>query len=286
MTDEERRVKRRAQEARKRARRRARKLGLPVPEFPGLSKGGRPPVHPDRRLSPKEYQRRRRRLLGIPSREGQRLYRECMTEIAKAERLAARLSPEEKRERQLERWRQNRARWKADNHEKALAVDRASRERRKDKIAVWRADYVARNREQLNAAKLRWYYENIERAQANNRRWYRENRDRVLLSARAYYLAHREQCLARARRWRAEHLELQRFLTKRWIAAHPDRMAIYYQRNRERRRLLGIDSRRRRLETAAVRFLKSRGLFPRGTAADSGLRRRAALAYVREAGLL
>jgi hypothetical protein len=35
-------------------------LGLPVPVFPGLSKGGRPPLPPDQRLSPEEARERQR----------------------------------------------------------------------------------------------------------------------------------------------------------------------------------------------------------------------------------
>jgi 5-methylcytosine-specific restriction endonuclease McrA len=138
--NEARRAKRRAKEARKRARRRARKLGLPIPEFE-VSKGGRPSLPAEQRLSREEAQRRQ-----VESRRrSQTKHRERNNRIAR-ERSAAtraeRLAVKEQKLAERRQWRIDHADeikehkralilvWRNANREKLRATSRATKAKR------------------------------------------------------------------------------------------------------------------------------------------------------------
>lgn len=192
------------------------------------------------------------------------------------------MTDEEKRER----WRHNRARWKAANHEKALAVDRASRQRRRDhirevqkrqkerlraagKIAEYSKRHYEKYKAELNRKSREWYYANRARALAKRRQW-SENHPGY---NRAYRAANKERIAFLIDRWRREHPERSRELSLRSYHKH---RASHVQRARIKNAKV----------TAAAKFLRAIGVMQRGPMNTTAIRRLAAYKFVRELGLL
>lgn len=132
-------------------------------------------------------------------------------------KLGAILSPETRLILRRESWRQQRARWKAANHEKAIAADRASWARNKHK-----------------------------------------------------------------------HLDRNRRRKAQWKTANPDKIRQHgiNQRAREGDKMNARSRLASQQMTAAVRFLIAAGVMTKGPQETTMIRRRAALAYIRAAGLL
>jgi hypothetical protein len=161
-------------------------------------------------------------------------------------------------------------------------------------------------REQKNETRRRYYAANREKERARSHLKWSLNRDKYREAARAALLIKREQELPlrlERNRLRAEQLATRRALRaeadqrqreekrrkreekratakeryrktkRRWLAEHPEIRADARRRTRIR-------------EIAALDFLQSIGVAVPGTRKDRDLRRRAALIYVRQAGLL
>lgn len=98
------------------------------------------------------------------------------------------LTPEEKRERRRARYRRNRANWKAANHQKALDIDRASRQRRRlADPEKWRADQRRRRERMRASGKIAEYMRHYLKTHRNERAEYARRRN-LMITAAARYL--------------------------------------------------------------------------------------------------
>jgi len=247
-------------------------------------------------------------------RENNRRYREKHRDRVLAQQRKYRADNQEKVRREArERARRN----YRDNPEKHRAAAREYARRNPKEIRERAQKYRTKNRNKLLAAmrlwhaqnkewereyRLRYLADNPEKAREATQRWRAKNRDRLREydreKGRQRYAnpVKREQATSTHRyrhhqRWKddpeyraAKRADWQRWAAKKTPEWWRQRWLVYYAKNTDRLRekARGYCY----LTTAAVQFLRTIGLWERGPTETCEMRRRAALAFVREAGLL
>ena len=206
--------------------------------------------------------------------------------------------------------------YRLDHPEQVRAVQRRWRQANPEKTAEYQRRYEAADPERVKEIKQR-SGEKRRRAKGILPRPPRmdeaEQRQRHTDARRRYYANHhddpewqaarnekknrwyaglpeeKKETIRQARAaWRAANPEKNRAAIKRWEAANSERLKAaqreYYLAHREAH--IARSTRRRDLETAAMQFLRERGLLPPFQRGEQWMRRVAALEFVRQAGLL
>lgn len=145
-----------------------------------------------------------------------------MIHIAKAKIISDKTSVEALL---LEKKRQYRRSYRADNSEKIAESKRVYGEKNRTKIAAYNHEYYKQNKSKsINERCRKYHAENREAINARKRKIYADNRDAINSRRRKYVAAHPEIGIAASRRYRKNHPD---------ISAH-DRAASHRRAARKR----------------------------------------------------
>lgn len=89
-------------------------------------------------------------------------------------------------------------------------TDAKSREKIKDKIKERRSDYVDKNREKINKAKMDWYMRNRDRELSKRRKYEKENKERISKKDREYRIRNSDRIRESRRSYYREYMRKRR----------------------------------------------------------------------------
>lgn len=94
------------------------------------------------------------------------------------------------------------AAYRAENRDVILAGKREHYARSIEKVVRWRKDYINRvGRDEINRARMRYYWENRDQILIDQNRNYRENNDSRRAWQRSYYKKNKDRIQASNKRW-------------------------------------------------------------------------------------
>lgn len=150
-----------------------------------------------------------------------------------------------------------------------------------DYIRERKREYYIKNKNEIRERYQRWLTENLERKRQKDKLYASQNREHRRETLKQWRKANLKHLREYHREYGPKYREKNRERMKEYFREYHKRYAAKYRDDRSKR-----ERRRRALMKATVEFLKARGLWEAGTKETYYLRRSAALAYVRQAGLL
>jgi hypothetical protein len=109
------------------------------------------------------------------------------------------------------------------------------RQENKEEIKNNNAAYYVKNKEKIDASNKKWALENPCKVLEMHKNWQKTNPEKRSNSILKYYLGHKEQESIRGKKYRLEHPEVR----KEWKLNNPDKIGIYRDKIRIKRRLWG-----------------------------------------------